>query len=402
MKLKKSLKEKPKFFRSALKLKIFLSLIITTYLNSEIHLFNKFPKLKQTISYIPLCDLPTPIMKLENFGNRISCNNIFIKRDDLIGKNLGGGFRLYGGNKPRKLEFLLADAKDKGAKTIITYGCAGSNHALATAVYAKELGFKCILMLKDQPNSFVVRHNLLLDNYYNAKLMFFPNDKVRSAAAEEILTNDKEAYLIPTGGSNAIGTIGVVNAALELACQIQNGQIKEPDFIYVATGSCATTAGLLLGLKVAGLKTKIVAVCVEPEEQKDEFLLKIKKFFSQCNELLNRADSSFVIFEFPENDLILNKKFCGTEYGLYMPETVEAIKILKDVENMKLEGTYSAKPIAAIMDDAKNDTIKDQTILFWNTYCGIDYSHLCNFYDYKNFPEEFQKYFKEDVQLLSR
>lgn len=373
-----------------------------TSLNAEIHLFNKFQNLKQTISHISFCDLPTPIMKLENFGKHIGCNNIFIKRDDLIGKNLGNGFRLYGGNKPRKLEFLFADAKNKGIKTIITYGCAGSNHALATAVYAKELGFKTILMLKDQPNSFVVRHNLLLDNYYNAKLMFFLNDKVRSVVSEEILAKDKEAYLIPTGGSNAIGTIGFVNAALELVDQIQSGQIKEPDFIYVATGSCATTAGLLLGLKVAGLKTKIVAVCVEPEEEKDEFLLKIKKFFAQCNELLNKADLSFAIFEFPESDLILNKKFCGTEYGLYIPETVEAIRIFKDVENMKLEGTYSAKPIAAIMNDAKNGTIKDQTILFWNTYCGIDFSYMANFYDYKKFPEEFQKYFKEDVQPLSR
>jgi len=381
---------------------LFLSLVVIFKINSEPYLFKRFPTLQNSISYISFCDLPTPIIKLENFGKHIGCKNIYMKRDDLTGKNVGKGFHLYGGNKPRKLEFLLADASKKGAKLIITYGCAGSNHALATAVYAKELGFRSILMLKNQPNSYIVRHNLLLDNYCNAQIKFFPNNKVRSAAAEEILANDKQAYLIPTGGSTSIGVLGFVNAAFELAAQIKNGEIKEPDFIYVATGTCATTAGLLLGFKAAGIKSKIVAVCVEPEEEKDEFLLNIKMLFGQTNELLNKADSSFAVFDFPDNELILNKKFCGTEYGLYMPETVEAIKVFKNIETIKLEGTYSAKPIAAIMDDATAGTIKDRTVLFWNTYCGIDFSHLSNFYDYKRLPNELHRYFEEDVQPLAK
>src|SRR3990172_5658307 len=164
-------------------LSLFTNLMIFFSMNVEPYLFRKFPNAQKTISHLSFCDLPTPIIKLEHFGNYIGCKNNFMKRDDLTGKKLAHGVRLYGGNKPRKLEFLLADAIKKNAKTILTYGRVGSNHALATAVYAHELGLKSVLMLKDQPNSYVVRRNLLLDNVYHAQLKLFPNDATRSAAA---------------------------------------------------------------------------------------------------------------------------------------------------------------------------------------------------------------------------
>jgi len=395
---------------------LFISGITITYaLNAEPYLFLAYPQLKTSIPHIPLCDLPTPIIKLQNFGDFIGCKNVYMKRDDLTGKkinhndltkqNTRDNFRLYGGNKPRKLEFLLAEALQHNTQTIITYGCAGSNHALATAVYAHKLGLKSILMLKPQPNSYVVRHNLLLDTYYGAQLQFFPDNIERDKAADELLKNDTSAYRIPTGGSNAIGALGFVNAGFELAEQIKKGEISEPDLIYVASGSCGTAAGLLLGIKAAHLKSKLVAVCVEPEEEKDEFLLKIKNLFIETNQKLHALDTTFPMLEFPAEDLILNKKFCGTEYGLYTPEAVAAIQLFEQLEHIKLEGTYSAKPIAAIINDAAHDntlSIKDKTILFWNTYCGIDYSYLTDGYDYRNLPKEFHVYFEEDVQPLAR
>jgi len=389
-----------------------LSCITTGTLNAEPYLFTKYPQLKTAIPHIPLCDLPTPIIKLQVFGDFIGCKNVYMKRDDLSGKKTNNGFHLYGGNKPRKLEFLLADSLQHGAKTIITYGCAGSNHALATAVYAHELGLKSILMLKPQPNSYVVRQNLLLDTYYGAQLQFFPDNIERDKAADELLKTDVDAYLIPTGGSNATGALGFVNAGLELAAQIKAGEISEPDFIYVASGSCGTAAGLLLGIQAAHLKSQLVAVCVEPEEEKDEFLVKIQDLFMQTNQKLHALDSSFPLLEFPAEDLILNKRFCGTEYGLYIPEAAAAMKLFATLEHIQLEGTYSAKPIAAIIDDALHENttrggevygdIRDKTILFWNTYCGVDYSYLTNGYDYRNLPTTFHVYFEEDVQLLAK
>lgn len=365
-------------------------------------LFNYFPKLQNQIPYVELCDLPTPIEKMETLGKKLGVKNLYVKRDDLSGKNIGNGFHLYGGNKPRKLRFLLADAMKRNAKIIVSYGCAGSNHALATAIYAHELGLKTLLMLKNQPNSQVVRHNLLLDVYYDAEIQFYPNNLIRNGAKDEFLRNNPSAYFIPTGGSNPIGVVGFVDAACELADQIKANVIQEPDYIYVATNSCSTTAGLLLGLQAAQIRSKIIGVCVEPEEEKDEFLNGIRRLFAETNAMLHALDATFPLYEFPEQSLILNKKFCGTAYGLFIPEGVEAINLVKDSENIKLEGTYSAKPIAAIMDDAKEGRIKDETILFWDTYCGIDYSFLTKHSDYKKLPQEFHKYFQEDVQPLAR
>jgi 1-aminocyclopropane-1-carboxylate deaminase len=392
--------------RNGFSVKFKISLLIVSVfvlrVYGEPYLFQKFPQLQAHIPHVPLCDLPTPVTRLENFGKHVDCKNICIKRDDLTGKSMGGGLHLYGGNKLRKLEFLLADSLKHDAHTIITYGCAGSNHALATAVYAHELGLKSILMLKHQPNSYVVRHNLLLDTYYDAHVKFVLNNAVRTAETQEMLQADPHAYLIPTGGSNAIGVLGFVNAVYELAHQIACGELDEPDLIYVATGSCATTAGLLLGIAAAKLKSQVVAVCIEPEEEPDKFLVDIQRLFMQANEMLHALDTSFPVMAFPAETLILNKKFCGTEYGLFTLEAVAATNLFKDLENIKLEGTYSAKPIAAIMDDAASGALQDKTVLFWNTYCGIDFSPVTNMYDYKKLPQEFQTYFEEDVQELAR
>lgn len=372
--------------------------------NNRVYLFDKFPFLKDNLAHTSFCDLPTPIIKLEAFGSELGYDHVFMKADYLTGKSINNGAQhLYGGNKPRKLEFLLADAQKMGKETIITYGCAGSNHALATAVYAKELGFKkCILMLKNQPNSPVVRHNLLLDCYCGAELQFYPNNNARNIASAEILKNDSKAYLIPLGGSNEIGSIGFVNAGLELREQINQGCTKAPDRIYIPVGSCGTVAGLLLGLQASGLQSKVVAVVVEPEEFEDEFYSTTKELFKKTNELLNSLDPSFKIYDFPESKFIINKKFAGQQYGLFTPEAVQAIKLFSKTENIMLEGTYSAKPIAAIMDDLADGVIKDEIILFWNTYCGIDYSDLTKCVDYKKMPIEFQKYFEEDIQPLSK
>lgn len=381
---------------------LFLTLLSVLSLKAAPHLFQKFPQLQDQIPYRELCDLPTPIVKLDNFGSCIAVENVYMKRDDLSGNYMSNGFRLYGGNKPRKLEFLLADALQHDAKTIITYGCAGSNHALATAVYAHELGLKALLMLKPQPNSYVVRHNLLLDNYVGAELQFYPNNVVRSVAAQEVLAVDPSAYLIPTGGSNEIGALGFVNAGLELASQIHDGAMPVPDYIYVATGSCATCAGLLLGIQLAGLKSKVVAVGVEPEEDRDEFLVRIQELFYGTNLKLSQFDTSIPLFDFPYGDVQVNKKYCGTEYGLFIPEAMRAARLFKHLEGITLEGTYSAKPIAAIIDDAEQGLLEGKTVLFWNTYCGIDYSHLFSPDDYIYLPEEFQSYFVEDVQPLAK
>ncbi|MDR3646744.1 MAG: pyridoxal-phosphate dependent enzyme [Candidatus Babeliales bacterium] len=380
--------------------KILFSIFLINFINAELPLFKKFPTLKDKIAYVSFCDLPTPTHKLEKLCKHLDHQNIYIKRDDLSGLRLKDATHLFGGNKPRKLEFLLADAQKQNAKTIVTYGCAGSNHALATAVYANHLGLNSILMLKSQPNSKAVRHNLLLDKFYNAQFQFYPNNQVRSVAAQKLLSQDNTAYFFPTGGSIALGAVAFVNAIFELKEQIDNAVMPEPDVIYLPINSCGTTAGLLLGIKAAQLKTKIIAVAVEPEEVKDQFENETKKLFLETNTLLNSLDKNFGMFAFPETRFNVNKKFCGVEYGLFTKEAVEAKKTFKQLEGIALDGTYSSKAMVALMDDVRNN--KKTVVLFWNTYCGIDYSNLTNSVDYKELPEEFHKYYCQDVQELDK
>lgn len=346
------------------------------------HLFENYKELKGKIAHVQIANLPTPINKFSKL------NNIFIKRDDLAGYE-----NLYGGNKVRKLEFLLADALKQGVKQIITWGCVGSNHAVATACYSKQLGLNCFLMLLNQSNSPVVKQNLLLDYYFGSTMQLYDNNKQRVEALEIILASNKDTYFIPTGGSVPLGCLGYVNAALELKWQIDNGIMPEPDYIYLPVGSCGTTAGLLLGLKLAKIKSKIIAVTVYPQSIK-HFSDNIEKLFVATNKLLNDLSKDISVFEFSKEQLIINKDFCGVSYGVITPEAQEAMLLMKSDEDINLEGTYSAKAFAALIADVKNNYInKSSIVLFWNTYCGLDFSKFTSDIDYKNLPAKLHKYF---------
>lgn len=371
-------------------------LVLALFSNAyPIPLFKKFPELKDALAYINFANLPTPIHRCYNLEKKLNHSQIFIKRDDLTGKE-----NLYGGNKVRKLEFLLADAIKHGAKKIITFGCVGTNHGLATACYAHHLGLDCHLMLKHQPNSPVVRQNLLLDHYFKATIEIFHNNQERKIELDKILQQEKNVYFFPTGGSVPLGALGYVNAAFELKKQIQEGVVPEPDFIYLPVGSCGTTAGLLLGLSVAKIKSKVVAVAVEPEEKVDEFYNTTKNLFIETNKLLKTYSHQIPIFEFPEEKLIINKDFCGIEYGLWLRTVDDAARLMKNEEEINLEGTYSAKSVAALMNDIKNNKqTNGEVILLWNTYCGLNFSHLIDTIDYKELNPEVHVYF-ENAQLV--
>lgn len=375
------------------KLIIFIFILSSqAYVNifsDDCSLFRKYPILKNNLVYKSFCDLPTPITKLNNFGNMLCNNNIYLKRDDLTGAKLNN--KLYGGNKARKLEWLLADALAKNFTTIMTYGCVGSNHALATTVYSHLLGFKTILMLKPQPNSYVVRQNLIMDFFTNAEMKFYENNQKRDEARDEILKENSDIYFIPTGGSNKIGAIGFVNAAFELAEQIKEGVIAIPDYIYLPIGSSGTTAGLLLGLALQNLPTKIVAVAVESGSKK-QFKNSVKKLFVETDELLNSLDNSVELLEFPDDKLIINNTI-ATSYGKWDEVDFEAINIFKELEDITIEGTYSSKPIIALINDCKNNIITNKTVLIWETYCGLDFSEEIGLFDFRKLPEFCHQYF---------
>ena len=192
-----------------------------------ISLFEKYPLLRENLTYVPLGEFPTPVQRLERLGNQLGNIQLYIKRDDLSGK-------VYGGNKPRKLEFLLGNAIRSKAKEVITFGGVGSNHALATAIYARQLGLKSISMLMPQPNACYVRSNLLMSHFSGAELHLcgaglespINMPLVYMATTYQVLRHALKCgrlpQLIPAGGSSPLGVAGFVNAAFELKQQIAN------------------------------------------------------------------------------------------------------------------------------------------------------------------------------------
>lgn len=366
----------------------FCSLLLFVNLHG-LFLFKEYPELADSITYFSLARVPTPIEHCSKLETLFNQSNLFIKRDDLTGYT-----GLYGGNKVRKLAFLLADAVDRQAKTVVTVGCAGTNHGLATACYAKQLGLACILMLIPQPNSAVVRQNLLLDCYFNAEIYFFADSMARTDALDNLLKQNSTLYYIPTGGSVPLGVLGYVDAVFELKDQIAQAIMPVPDVIYVPLGSCGTVAGLLLGCVLAGVPTKIIAVAVEPERELHAFENNIKNLFVETNKLLHHYSERIPMMPFAYEQLSINYSFCGPEYGVQIPTVMQAADLFYDQEKIRLEATYSAKACAALMHDMQKQIRKsDEVILFWNTYCGLDFSALTEQVDYHQLPKEAHGYF---------
>ena len=368
-----------------------------------IPLFKEFPKLQDKLSYISLGQFPTPTQKLETLSNWLGIN-LYIKRDDLSGV-------VYGGNKVRKLEFLLSDALRLKAREIITFGGAGSNHALATAIYSKKLGLQSTSILTLQPNAHYVRQNLLMSHHVGTKLHLCEttwHQRKRKYLISLVKTyyllkywvkDRKVPYVIPFGGSSPLGAIGFVNAAFELKNQIENDELVEPELIYVAAGSLGTTAGLILGCKAAGLKSRVISVLVIDEKNTKEHLLNL---LIKTNSLLCALDPSFPNITFNEGDINIRKEFSGKQYALFTPDGIDAISLIREKESIQLEGTYTGKAFAAVIHDAKMDILKNKYVLFWNTNNSRDFPEIISRVDYRILPKGFHSFFIEKVQPLDR
>ena len=370
-----------------------------------IPLFDCYPRLQDALDYVSLAELPTPVQKLDHLGVNLGIADLYMKRDDLSGK-------VYGGNKPRKLEFILGDALRSGASQVMTFGAAGSNHALATAIYAKQVGLKCISMLMPQPNARYIRRNLLMGQHYGAELHLC-GAELESARnmplaymattyqlLRHTLKDGRFPRLIPPGGSSPLGTIGFVNAALELRDQVAIGQMPEPDYIYVACGTLGTAAGLTLGLRAAGLNSRVVAVRVTSGSLVN--VAGMTKLINKTNSLLHSLDASFPEFEFPAEDIDIRHDYFGRRYALFTKEGMEAVSMAKEYEGIKLEGTYTGKTLAALVDDARQGRLQGRSVLFWNTLNSRDFSDTVSGLDYHDLPHRFHRYFEEAVQPLDR
>ncbi len=224
------------------------------------HLHSRFPELAGTLPHLVLSERPTPVRELAGLG-------VWVKEDGAFG---AGG---WGGNKVRKLEWLMPEARRRGRRSILTFGGLGTNWGLATALYAREQGIETALALVDQPVDDHVRAQLARLEASGARI-HRTHTKARTVAMLPWLLarnvrGGRPPYLLPAGGSSPVGALGYVEAALEIAAQVEAGALPEPAHVVVPVGTGGTAAGLALGFQLAGLRSRVVGVVVNDQLRLD-------------------------------------------------------------------------------------------------------------------------------------
>jgi len=322
-------------------------------------LFQQFPALEKSIPWVGLANLPTPAESLDTL-------NLWIKRDDQSSD-------LYGGNKVRKLEFVLAEALQQNKKKLVTFGAIGTNHGVATALFCQKLGIECKVLLFDQPLTQTVQDNLKLMQHFGAQLQY-KGSLLRTVASfySARLLNKNDTYYLFAGGSNIAGCISFVNAAFELKHQIELGLSPEPDFIYCPVGSNSTAAGLTLGCKLAGLKSRVIGVRVAPAHLGIFPACTrgaVHSLMTSTYKHLKQRDKSIPDIELPE--INLEEGFYGEGYGEATKAGNDATELFGQA-GIKLEPTYTAKTAAAVLKQCAAHP--EKTVLYWHTYNSADMS----------------------------
>ena len=300
----------------------------------------------------------------------------------------------------RKLEFLLGKALRAGLPMVATPGFAGSNHALATAVYAHQLGLKSVSMLMPQVNARYVRRNLLASHHFKAELRHYRNMTSLAAGILCLRCIQPRCDFIPGGGSSPLGIVGYVNAAFELRDQIAAGAMPEPDLIYLAMGSMGTSSGLMLGLRAAGLRCRVIPIRVIGEDLAGaKGMLRLLR---SAAALLHNADPTFPQLEFSGKDFAIRNDCLGPGYACFTEQAVSAARLLEEKTGIPANGTYTAKAFSAILADAAAGALDNKVVLFWNTFNSRDMTSIAESVDYRQLPSAFHCFFEEDVQPLDR
>ncbi|HTU15807.1 MAG TPA: pyridoxal-phosphate dependent enzyme [Solirubrobacterales bacterium] len=298
-----------------------------------------YPELKRNLPSLRLGTTPTPLRRLPGLGDGAA--EIWLKDEGAFGD---GG---WGGNKVRKLEWLIPEARRRGRTTLLTVGGLGTNWGLACALYGREHGLKTVLALVDQPLDDHVRAQLERLEASGAEL-HFTHTKARTIAAVPWLMVRHRPYLLPAGGSSPIGALGAVEIALELAAQVERGEMPEPSHVVTAVGSGGTAAGLLLGLRLAGLDTKVLAVVVNDTLRLDSTAL--TRLARKSERLLRGRGADPPVFDLDDGRLIVVDDQLGTGYGHPTTAAERAHDLAADLAGLDLDPVYTAKAMAGLLE----------------------------------------------------
>lgn len=323
-------------------------------------LHERLPGVATTIPHVSLSNGPTPVRRLDGLGARAE---VWCKDDGAFGS---GG---WGGNKVRKLEWILPEAERRRAPAILTVGGLGTNWGLAAALYARERGLKTALALLDQPRDEHVDAQLARLRASGAAL-HFTHTKARTVAAVPwlMLRHSRRGlppYLLPAGGSSPVGALGYVEGALELAAQVSDGELPEPTHVVTAVGSGGTPAGLALGLRLAGLRTRVLGVVVNDALRLDAEA--IAKLARRTRALLESRGAAIDGAEIAPADVDMPRDWLGPGYGHSTPAADRALDLAAGV-GLALETVYTAKALAALLALDAHGRFETGPVVFLNTY----------------------------------
>jgi D-cysteine desulfhydrase len=308
---------------------------------------------------------PTPVRELTRLGTERGRAPVWIKDD--------GAYSSFGGNKARKLEWLLAAAARRGKRTIVTGGAIGTNHGLTTALCARQLGMRTVLVLVPQPESDHVRRQLARLRETGAELHFA--DGVARAcllAAWLIAARTsrplKLPYPILPGASAPLGCVGYVEAAFELREQVASGALAHPSHIVVPLGSGGTAAGLAAGLKLAGLRSTLACVQVSDLVRIDART--VARLARRTLRLLRRHGMPVAETRVSADEIAVERRWLGAGYGHATRESERAMQLLAGREAVPLEPVYTGKAVAALLELNRRGAFGDGPVLYWHTYGG--------------------------------
>ena len=318
------------------------------------YLHQRFPALVEALPHLDLSPRPTPVRELAGLG-------VWIKEDGEFGS---GG---WGGNKVRKLEWLLPDARRRGRRSILTFGGLGTNWGLVTALYGREQGLETALALVDQPVDAHVEAQLARLELSGARI-HRTRTKARTVALLPWLLarnarGGRPPYLLPAGGSSPVGALGYVEAALEIAAQVEDGALPEPAHVVVPVGTGGTAAGLALGFQLAGLRTRVVGVVVNDQLRLDGQVL--ARLGRRTAALLERRGASLPDLRLEPEMLELTRDQIGAGYGHPTAAAVRAADLAAGA-GLQLDPVYTAKAMAGLLAMRTEGRLADP-VLFVHT-----------------------------------
>jgi len=303
------------------------------------------------ISRLNFAHLPTPIEELPRLSDHLAGPRILIKRDDQTGL-------AFGGNKTRKLEFLVAEARDQGAKTLISGGALQSNHCRQTAAAAARFGLDCILVLSGEMPEHASA-NLLLDQVFRAEIVTVADrayrDQTLQDTFDKAVAAGRKPYLVPYGGSSPTGALGYVFAVEEFMKQNIHAA-----WMVFGTSSGGTHAGLVLGQRVFGYEGKVLGISID--ESEDWLKTHVSALASDASEKLGER------IEFTPAEVSANADYCGAGYGVLTDAEREAVKLFAKYEGLLLDPVYTGRAAAGMIDLIRKGFFKkDEMVLFWHT-----------------------------------